>query len=353
MPFYAPYPPPTRTNPFQIPLSNELVKQGWEIKSFNWRIRNLIRYRRHVSILHFHWPESQWRSNKRLVSTIKAIWWILRVEFSKSLGYKLVWSAHNVLPHYSSWILLEQWMRRYILLRFDLIVGHARNSEQDLLDAFGTTGQHYILAVHGLYTGIYPTHESREETRTRLRLTSTDTAILLHGSQTIYKNTPQFLNAWYAGMHPGVRLILTGEISPKQVDMVMERDDIIFLPGRVSDEEMGNLLQACDFVAIPYQKITTSGLYFLALTFNKPVIAPDLTFFQAHTTNDTAILYNHKNPEIGIKDALQMVSSGWHSNYDELKNLSTHFDWKLSSHVIAKAYDDLYMHWRFYPHGHG
>ena len=48
-----------------------------------------------------------------------------------------------------------------------------------------------------------------------------------------------------------------------------------------NDQELADLLQACDCVALPYWRITGSGALLTALTMARGVVASDLSFFRS------------------------------------------------------------------------
>jgi glycosyltransferase involved in cell wall biosynthesis len=56
---------------------------------------------------------------------------------------------------------------------------------------------------------------------------------------------------------------------------------ISLLPRRLEDEELAALVERAAVIVTPYRKVLTSGTYFLAATFAKPVLAPRIGMFKA------------------------------------------------------------------------
>jgi hypothetical protein len=233
-------------------------------------------------------------------------------------------------------------MRRWILRRFDLIIGHSRNCQSALQDTFGTAGKKYVLAVHGTYDGLYATScDEQHEARAALDLPHSCRIVLLPGSGRANKGTEQFLEAWSLANVGGSFLVVTGTLSPREAQLIEAAPNVSHHDGFVDNDTLALLLTAVDAVALPYQAVTTSGMYFLALTFRRPVIAPAIPFFEQHSTESTAILYDASRGISGIADAISLFSDGWRWDPARLDCLAREFSWKRSAAIIADSYADL------------
>jgi beta-1,4-mannosyltransferase len=56
--------------------------------------------------------------------------------------------------------------------------------------------------------------------------------------------------------------------------LVESESNIKFIPRFINEREMHYYLSVIDVIALPFKKITNSGSALLALSFNKPIIAP-------------------------------------------------------------------------------
>ena len=341
---YASYPGPSFDNPFQIPWALAMEDHGWHVLTPVWWPGSLFRNCGRIPIILFHWPESYWRSEQLWRSYLKAAKFLIMVRLAKLLGYKLVWSAHNVMPHEYLSESLERKMRLWILSHFDLILGHAHNTLEDLQAEFGEFHLPYAEAVLGHYEGLYNPSADRETLLKKWDLSPSKHKVLLMLSGKKYKDQANFLEAWSSGRWDHLQLILAGRVPPSL------RQAIENLPGDV--RHLGNngtphnmlsdLMLCTDMLALSYRRITTSSAYFLAVTFFKPVLAPDLPFFLRHSREGSALLYRADQGSAGIAAALRKLdSSEWQVDHQALQELRSQYTWAKSSACVADAFDRL------------
>lgn len=344
MPSYASYPGPSLDNPFQIPWALAMEEHGWQVCSPVWWPGSLIRNRKRIPILLFHWPESYWRSNKLWKTQIAALRFRCMVRLAKALGYKLVWSAHNVMPHDHLSERVERLMRSWILANFDLVLGHAHNTLADLEQEFGPVTTQYLEAVHGHYEGLFCPSADTASLLRKFDLSPEKQKVLLILSGKKYKGQLQFLQAWGARKWEHLQLVVAGRV-PVDFRVTLERlqGDVRHIGASgVPHNTLADLINCCDMLALPYRRITTSGAYFLALTCRKPVIAPDLPFFTLHSKPSSALLYGGDHSVSVIADALgRLDRREWAPNLQSLIDLRGQYTWARSAARVAEAFDHL------------
>lgn len=327
-------------NPFIGQIEARMIKLGWRSHHASWNYRNIYALKDQVGIVHIHWPEALWRSNSRAVSLARCLHFIAKALLSRILGYKLVWSAHNVMPHACRSLFLEKFMRRWILKTFDLVIGHALNCEADLREAFGSSGRRYATALLGHYDQLYFSSRLPAEMRRHLGLDEKERVIVLLANWQPYKGHDRFLRVFIAQAWPNLRLLVIG---PKNPDLAtaLQHPAVIHIERRLSDSELADHMTAVDFIALPYRHITTSSAFLLAVTLGKGVIAPDLPFFQLHSEPGMALLYPHGNPEQGLRDALARISHGWRPDQKVMDKMRERYSWDDSCAVMAHEFDKL------------
>ncbi|MBC7486854.1 MAG: hypothetical protein H7282_08890 [Cytophagaceae bacterium] len=347
------FPSSEAINPFVKILNTHLSGLGWtERKDKVWlKPYSLFKIRKEVKILYFHWPESIWRSSSFIISGVKALSFIIFLYYCKLIGIKLVFSRHNVLPHYKPGNkYLEYFMRRWVLKYFDLVIDHSRNAQSSFDDTFKVKPRRRVLALHGLYDKYYQFNCTQNEARVSLGLPSDKCIVLLHYNQNSYKGSLPFLKSWCKENRTDFLLVI-GDLTDEVVSLISDynnckiiKNDVIEISGTVeyrylSEEMLLKNIIAADYVALPYVDITTSGAYFMAISYDKPVIAPDLPFFKLHTTPQTALLYDAKTNKIG--NAINKIHNGWRIDKKELAALKKEFDWNESASQIAKSFDKI------------
>lgn len=339
---YRPSPTKLEGNFFIEILTKHLRNEGWSAINFKfWRFSHLLKYRNKCKIIHLHWPESFWRSKTLPFVYLKSIRFILVFYFSTILGYKWVFSAHNVIPHYKvKSQILERFMRYFILKKFDLVIGLAYNTKNDLKLVYGTSGKKYILALHGTYENYYPVKKTKKDFRTEKKIPLESITILItNSSGRNNKGTEELLNILQNSKHTRkIHFIITGE-KPQNYSELITKGNFTIIPGKVPDEELGTLFSSIDYLFLNYKYITTSGLFFLAVTFGIPVIAPSLPFFVMHTNPNTAILYDYNQPITEQLDiVLRKINEGWKKDEKEMEKLKKQYDNYRSAKIIAENY---------------
>lgn len=356
MPEFISYPTSNSLNPFVKILNGYLSERGWhEAKQSIWAsLTKIYRFRKRIDVIHFHWPEAFWRSTSAVTYTVKAIRFIFITAFMRQCGYKIVFSLHNLYPHYGKGNMhfLEYFMRVYMLKMSNLLVGHSINALDDFEKFYRLPiGHKYVLALHGCYEN-YLSEQPKIKRDSRLESFKANGRIklFLRYSQNDYKGVRFFLDHYCeAAARSELTLIIGGRPSAAEIQK-LEESNVHYLvidesaheiPGFLSEKTLVECLTACDFVVLPYQEITCSGMFFLALTFLRPVLAPDLNFFKLHTDEQTAVLFETGNGD-AIRETLVTLS-------DRSKRISRQalaerrgkYSWKQSAADIAMAYESV------------
>jgi beta-1,4-mannosyltransferase len=133
---------------------------------------------------------------------------------------------------------------------------------------------------HGHYRTSYPAPLDPAEARHALGLDPEATVVALVGYVRAYKNVPRLIQAFRAMPDRGLVLVIAGESkSPELSAQIREAaagDPRIRLDLRFLDEEqVHRYLSAADLVALPYREVLNSGSAILALSLDRPVLAPD------------------------------------------------------------------------------
>ncbi|MFD0763860.1 hypothetical protein ACFQZI_03300 [Mucilaginibacter lutimaris] len=321
---YASYPPPQYSdNPFLALLCKWLNFYGWELCVFNFNIINLIKNAGKVQVCYFHWPQVSWRKGGMLRSFIKCLYFRFNCIVAKTLGYKLVWSAHNALPHEYRSYNLEVWMRKFIVKHFEIIVGHSTNSYTELQKVVQTDfSDKYVLVEHGTYEDFYKS--GHRYTKEKLNVPPTKKIVLLKCSKKDYQGSADAIEFLINGQLPEhLVFVLIGSISDEHKARLHKIPQVIVIDGKLNDADFANFFELADIVWMPYRRITTSGFYFMALTFKKPVLATNIDFFKLHSQQGMIYLYDNNNLQETINSLLLNYNTAF--DFDKLLD---RFSWK-------------------------
>lgn len=265
-------------NPYNWLLYTHLVRLGVKVEEFSaWKL-----LRGHCSIWHLHWPERYFNDPDRKKAWFKSRMLLNLVKWARARGVKIVWTIHNLWAHegfhrdleVKFWQEFTGQVDGYISLS-NTGVDLARKRFRNLDRVPG------IVIPHGHYCGVYPDSVTREQARRRLGLSMQDKVALFLGQVRPYKNVPHLIRVFRQVEEPQVRLVVAGKVDLNELrQQVIEEaggDPRIFLSlSFVPDEELQVFLRAADLVVLPYREILNSGSAILALSYDRPVLVPEL-----------------------------------------------------------------------------
>ena len=230
-------------------------------------------------LVHLHWVFGfSLPGGARLpfLRRLARLWFALWLRTVRVLGMRLVWTAHNVLPH-AQVFSDDAAARRALVRASDLVLVHSPTVLAELA-ALGATPRRAAVIPHGPFGPPAP--------GVSLRLPGSSDQVrqlLFFGKVEEYKGVEDLLAA--VAVLPDdvpMRLTVVG-----QCDNVALRSRLRLLAQeaggrvvlrfeRVPDDEVTGLLAASDVVVLPFRRITTSGSAMLALAHGRPLIVPDL-----------------------------------------------------------------------------
>ncbi len=248
-------------------------------------------------ILHIHWTfqfSLPW-ARRKLWARYAMQWWFgAYLRTARALGYSVVWTAHDLVPH-------DQIFANDSRAQ-DLLISRAKAvialSETTAIKLHELGASRVSVIPFGSYAEPYPVTLTREEARASFGFSEDDFVLALIGRMEKYKGADLLLrSAAQLPVSSRVKLLLAGSCSDKSyraeldrlVDEVNTRVDAHFL--WVPDDDLARYLQAADAAVFPFREITNSGSIRLAQSFGLPVIIPNLPFLDDIPT-DTAIRFD-------------------------------------------------------------
>lgn len=298
--------------------------------------------------IHLHWLHSFLDPN--VVDSAEKIADVLR--HAKSLGYKILYTAHNIISHDTTNLRAESTQRKLILSQVDHVFAHGVAAKQILIDKLDVAPPKILMMPHGTYEGCYPNTISKEDARHRFGIDNDAFVFLFFGNIRGYKGLEPLLLEFKklcdnVNTRKKVVLIIAGKIVDKaSVELVnaevKANNNIIFNPGFVSDEDVQAYFNAADICILPYRRIVTSGAAMLSLTFKCPVLAPREGVLPEIITSDVGLLFSdydemgHCMEELALNVKDLSCSAKNDEKYNELlerlswknvvKNLSSVFE---------------------------
>jgi glycosyltransferase involved in cell wall biosynthesis len=248
-------------------------------------LRWLWRSRRSVRVLHVHWPESLYRFGRgpallrRPLSWAKLALLALRLAAARALGYRLVWTVHQVRPHETTSRRLDAAGARVVAAFARALIVHdgstAERVRRELRPA-----RDPVVIPHGSYRGVYPPGRSRDEVARALDVAPGAFVFLCFGELRRYKGIQALLEAFAATGRDDVALIVAGNPKDPATAAALRQaaaadPRIRVRLGFVADDEVAELFELADAVVVARADGGTSGSLILALSLGRPVVAAD------------------------------------------------------------------------------
>ena len=215
----------------------------------------------HADIIHLQWSE---------LPSVDVIWLILL----KKMGFKLVYTAHNILPHEEK--PKHKLFYNFLYNIFDRVIVHSLHDKKQLSSQFDIIENKIAVIPHGnLNIHITDKSLSKIKARDKLGIRQQDIVALFFGLILPYKGIEYLLNAWnkIALQNSHWHLIVAGKKFMSLDTIEMNPKHITFHNCFIPFEMVPYYFTASDVVILPYTKTYNSGVLHLAYSFGVPVIA--------------------------------------------------------------------------------
>jgi glycosyltransferase involved in cell wall biosynthesis len=265
---------------------------------------------RGVRIIHIHWTYPFSRSSGALGGRLARWWFGLFLKVAHVAGLKIVWTAHNVLPHEA--VFDDDVTARALLISHaDAIIALSPVGAQEVTELFGVTK--IAVISHGPME-IQPSAIGRDAARRALDVNERP-CFAFFGNLRQYKGLETLISvAELLGPSISVRIAGRGDATYVEQLTLMTASanaagaDIQLRAQWQSESEVANLLAASDFCVFPFLRTDNSGSVLLALAAGVPVIIPDIPQLR-HIENAGVLRYDSTNPAISLRDVMAGASS--------------------------------------------
>lgn len=270
-----------RYNPYQKLLVQNLRALGLEIAERSIKKSFLVRvlFRHKPNILHLQNIHPLTRKNNAVFAALDLLLLLCELMFVRTIGVKIVWTAHDLASHPGKHVLLERGATILIGGMAHAIIAHCEQARAELLKQPLIGKEHKISIVpHGHYIGYYNNDISRTGARRALGIPENSVTFLLLGWIAAYKGLVELIDAFERLRSDQAHLVIAGPSpDPELTEIIQQRltrrDQIKFNPGFIPDNEIQVYMNACDAVVLPYRQTFTSGVVFLAMSFGRACVA--------------------------------------------------------------------------------
>lgn len=265
-----------KVNPYNALLYRELQRMGVEVGEYS----HSRLFDKPADLVHFHWPDG-YINQKALAKTwLRILLLTAAVYLLKFKGSKLVWTVHNTAPHDAIRPQLSGAFMQWFIRRCDGFIFMSEANKAAFFQNYQPAENcRFAIIPHGHYRTCYPPAVSQMAAKQHLGLNAKRKVLLFVGMIKPYKNIDGLIHAFNEARLGNYQLVIAG--NPENAAL---RDELEALKGAntrlflrfIPDSELNVYMSAADVVILPYKAILNSGALLLALSYNRPVIAPHM-----------------------------------------------------------------------------
>lgn len=277
-----PLPPRLPTNPYLDLLYAPMGGCGLHI----WRRRPrealpALLAGRGARVLHLHFFDELTQRPGRLTTAARSLAFVALLASLRARGVRLVWTAHNLVPHelhQPRWAFLTY---RFVARSAEAVIAHGEAALSLVRERYGPLRRAEAIPL-GSFAGVYGPAADRGVSRAALGLPASGRVILSLGALRPYKGLEDLIDSFAAlpAERRGTLLIAGAPKDRAYAELLARRAaqvaGVTLAPRHVPDEQIPAYLAAADVVALPYRRLLTSAALMLALSYARPVIAPDV-----------------------------------------------------------------------------
>ena len=203
----------------------------------------------------------------------------IMVRIIKSLGVKVIYTAHNILPHQGNENKhVKVFYKAYHT--FDKIIVHSQSTKEQMIKEFHLIPDKVTVIYHGIlpfnikkeeYYKIEQIYDKKYNLKDKIVFSSL-------GYQNYYKGSDIIAKVW--SETPGLNqnkncvLLTIGKVNDNSIDLSVLNglNNVITDFRRIPDEEFIYLLRHTDVYLLPYRSISQSGALMTVLPEHIPVL---------------------------------------------------------------------------------
>lgn len=222
------------------------------------------------------------------------------------LGTKVVYTAHNILPHNRH--IWDTLIFRLYYNAVDAIIVHSKRTKKEMSDILNIKHDKVHVIHHGILDSDIEdaiVNERMSELRNRFSIKENDIVFSCLGIQNKYKGTDMVLRVWKDSAilnSSQCHLLIVGRNDNIDFSDVENIGNVHINIEKVSDIDFEAYLRISSVVLLPYRAISQSGVLFSALSSGIPVLVSNVG---------------------GLSEPLEYGKVGWNIGEPSAKNLKT------------------------------
>ncbi|MRR54303.1 MAG: glycosyltransferase [Deltaproteobacteria bacterium] len=270
-----------KQNPYNWLLYSNMSRESASVEEFSTK---KLLFGTH-DVLHIHWPEWQISHKNFFLSLFRFIRLLLILDMARFKKIRIVWTVHNLADHEKYHKKLAAIFRLSLIRRLDGFISLSSVGKDQALRLYPSLGtiQNCIIP-HGHYRDVYPNSVDFSEARKFLDIPLNKKVLLYFGLIRPYKNVVELIHAFKKLANHDLVLLIAGKPHSAQLgaeikDAAHDDSRIRLFLDFVDENQLQTFFNACNLVIFPFQENLNSGSALLALSFNRPILVPDMGSF--------------------------------------------------------------------------
>ena len=191
---------------------------------------------------------------------------------------RVIFTVHNVYPHGISSQGKRIYKKRFMRMRkfIDFYISHTNSSKEELVNEYALNPNKVFIIPHGIFTPDYKKCNYKNVGGYN---------VIMYGNNLPYKGSDVLLDAVQllpADKKNKITVTIVGATPNEYLDLLRSKTvglNVNIIPLFVPDKQLYELIDKSNYIALPYRRITQSGVLLLALYFRKPLLISNLPPF--------------------------------------------------------------------------
>ncbi len=248
--------------------------------------KKIISYinKNHFNIIHINWLLF-YTMDIRFLKTIK------RILIKRNDACKIVYTAHNVLPHVNGTKSIEQLRKIYNLV--DVIILHGESIKKEFVQYFPEYESKVFIQYHGANENININYNINKIDKKLIdEVSKFNKHYIYFGNIFFNKGLDILLNIWCNSFKASdIQLISAGRITEKYESLekamaLAKQNKNVLILDHVDDNTLNYLINISSLIIMPYRHASMSGVVFTAADFSKTVLTTDKGAIKEYLVNN-------------------------------------------------------------------
>lgn len=305
-------------------------------------VRWLWQQRKKIHILHFHWYQRLYSSDTLKRTPLKFLLFLCQIFFARLLGYRITWTAHNLLPHETQFPRLDKIARWLVTSQASVVFVDSDVARLAVKQTFPWI-RHFEVVPHGHMVGVYPSGEPQAVARLRLGIPEQAFVFVTFGLIRAYKGVEHLIEIFVEHLAgPDCYLIVAGDphtpqVRSRLIDLAQSSPYIKLELNFIPPEQVENIFSASNVGVFPFSSIFTSSSTILCCSLQRPAIIPRLGALSAFE-HEGVLLYDPQEPEGLLQCMRDARKMDWEQQGQRAKDQMLKRDWQEIGQHMARAF---------------